>query len=198
MTIVPTVVDLLVDAPVAAVHRGRSHATVTIRPEQSVGPVDGAVRVYEDGRVVPGLAVQLHEFGDVCLELGVLTPGPHTLTAAYTGGSRYQCASTQPFSVLVLPAGTVTELLVPPIGVAPGDSLVVTVQTLDASSPASGTVRLFDDAREIATGRVVDGLGTVTVPTGLRSGSHRLFAAYAGSETHSPSETPLLAVTIRD
>jgi hypothetical protein len=195
---VPAVVDLLVDAPVAAVHRGCSRATLTVRTQECLGPVDGAVRVYEEGRVVPGLAAQLHDFGEVSVDLGVLTPGWHTLTAAYTGGSRYRCATAEPFTVLVLPAGTVTELLVPPVGVAPGDSLVVTVQTVDATSRASGTVWLYEQARLIGTGEVVDGIGTVTVPSWLRCGSHRLFAAYAGSETHCPSETPVLAVTVRD
>jgi len=190
-------VDLVVDAPVAVVHRGSCRATVTVRAE-STGPVDGALRVYEGCRVVPGLAAQLHEFGPVPLDLGVLPPGWHTLTAAYTGGSRYGCASTRPFTVLVLPAGTVTELLVPPIAVAPGDSLFVTVRTTDASSRASGAVALYDGARQIATGEVVDGIGTVEIPSWLRSGEHRLFAAYAGSDTHSPSETPVVAVTVRD
>ncbi|SFB90068.1 Ig-like domain (group 3) [Nocardioides terrae] len=195
---VPAVVDLVVDAPAAAVHRGCARATVTVRPEQSIGPVDGALRVYEGCRVVPGLAAQLHDFGDVSLELGVLPPGWHTLTAAYTGGSRYGCASTRPFTVLVLPAGTITELRVPANGVAPGDSLVVTVRTTDASSRACGTVGLYEQSRLIATGEVVDGIGTVGVPTWLRSGLHRVFAAYSGSDTHCPSETQVVAVAVRD
>ena len=42
---VPAVVDLLVDAPVAAVHRGCSRATLTVRTQECLGPVDGAVLV---------------------------------------------------------------------------------------------------------------------------------------------------------
>src|SRR3954447_14591360 len=94
---VPAVVDLLVDARVAVTHHGGCAATVTVLPEQAIGPVDGALRVYEDGRVVPGLTTQLHDFGAVDLELGRLSPGWHTLTVAYTGGSRYRCGSSAPF-----------------------------------------------------------------------------------------------------
>jgi hypothetical protein len=193
---VPAVVDLLVDAPVAVTHHGGCRATVTVLPEQAIGPVDGALRVYEDGRVVPGLTTQLHDFGAVSVDLGRLCPGWHTLTVAYTGGSRYRCGSSEPFSVLVLPAATVADLIVPPTGVTPGGSLGVTVRTTDASSYASGTVALYERARLIATGDVVDGVGTITVPTDLRPGLHRLFAAYAGTVTHCPSETQVVAVTV--
>lgn len=194
---VPAVVDLLVEAPVATVHGGTGRAMVTVMPEQQIGPIDGALRAYEDGRVVPGLTAQLHDLGAVALALGRLTPGWHTLTVAYTGGSRYRCASSAPFTVLVLPAETVTDLVVPPTGVAPGGCLGVTVRTTDGASYASGTVALYERARLLATGAVVDGVGTVSVPGGLAPGLHRLFAVYAGSATHCPSETPVVPVTVR-
>ena len=193
---VPAVIDLLVDAPVAAVHAGDCRATVTVLPEQTVGPIDGALRVYEDGWVVPGLTTQLHDFGSAVLDLGRLTPGWHTLTAAYTGGSRYRCASSAPFTVLVLPAETVTDVVVPPTGVAAGGCLGVTVRTAGGSSYASGTVALYERARLLATGEVVDGVGTIELPPGLAAGSHRVYVAYAGSATHCPSETPIVPVTV--
>src|SRR4051812_19973437 len=140
---VPTT-TVLVDAPVAVVHSGRSRATATVSCERAAGPVDGALRVHEEGRVVPGLTTQLHALGTVGLDLGRLRPGWHTLTAAYTGGSRYGCATSEEFIVLVLPATTVTDVVVPPTGVAPGGCLGVTVRTTDASTYASGTVALFD------------------------------------------------------
>lgn len=192
----PAVVDLLVEAPVAVTHHGGCPASVTVLPEQAIGPVDGALRVYEDGRVVPGLTTQLHDFGAVSLDLGRLCPGWHTLTVAYTGGSRYRCGSSTPFTVLVLPAATVADLVVPPTGIAPGGSLGVTVRTTDATSYASGTIALYERARLVATGRVVDGVGTITVPADLRPGLHRMFAAYAGTTTHCPSETQVVAVTV--
>ncbi|GAA1947089.1 hypothetical protein GCM10009798_02650 [Nocardioides panacihumi] len=193
---VPAVIDLLVDAPVAAVHAGDCRATVTVLPEQSVGPIDGALRVYEDGWVVPGLTAQLHDFGSAALDLGRLTPGWHTLTASYTGGSRYRCASSAPFTVLVLPAETVIDVLVPLTGVAAGGRLGVTVRTTDATSYASGTVALYERARLLATGDVVDGVGTIELPPTLAPGSHRVYVAYAGSATHCPSETPIVSLTV--
>jgi hypothetical protein len=193
----PALVDLMVEAPVAVVHGGSGSATVTVLPEQEIGEVDGALRLYEDDRVVPGTCAQLHAFGRADLELGRLTPGWHLLTATYTGGSRYHCAASTPFSVLVLPARTVTDLVVPSAGVRPGDSLGVTVRTTDASAPACGMVSLYERARLVARGEVVDGVGTVIVPSGLAPGQHRLFAPYAGSATHSASETPVVPVTVR-
>jgi hypothetical protein len=193
---VPAVVDLLVDAPVAVTHHGSARARVTVLPEQLIGAVDGALRVYEDGRVVAGLTTQLHEFGTVALELGRLSPGWHTLTVAYTGGSRYDCASSAPFTVLVLPAATVADLIVPPMGVAPGGCLGVTVRTTDATSYASGTIALYERARLVATGQVADGIGTITVPADFRPGLHRVFAAYAGTATHCPAETQVVAITV--
>ena len=192
----PVVIDVLVDAPVAAVHGGDRRATVTVLPEEAVGGIDGALRVYEDGRVIAGLTTQLHDFGAVSLPLGCLSPGWHSLTAAYTGGSRYSCAVSAPFTVLVLPAGTVTDLVVPTTGVGRGGTVGVTVRTVDGSSPASGRVSLYERARVVATGEVVDGVGTVTVPAGLAPGLHLFFAAYAGTETHCPSETPVVPVTV--
>lgn len=193
---VPAVVDLVVEAPAAAVHGGECRATVTVLPAQEIGPVDGALRLYEGGRVVPGHCTQLHSFGGIALDLGRLSPGWHALTIGYTGGSRYRCASSRSFGVLVLPAGTVTDLVVPDSGVVSGDSLGVTVRTTDASSAACGTVSLYARARLVARGAVVDGVGTITVPDGLGPGVHRLFAAYAGSTTHCASETPVVPVTV--
>ena len=191
-------VDLRVDAPATVVHGGRPQASITIGSGECADPVDGALRVYEDGLVVPGLTTQLHGFGPVPLDLGTLAPGWHTLTVSYTGGSHYECVAAEPFSVLVLLAETVTELMVPPIAVSPGDTLVVTVQTAPASGRASGTAWLYEHAQLICSGEVLDGIGTFTVPGWLRPGAHGVFAAYAGSETHGPSETPILPVTVRD
>jgi hypothetical protein len=98
----------------------------------------------------------------------------------------------------VLPAATVTDLLVPSIGVAVGESIAVTVRTTDAACAASGSVTLYEQATAIASGEVLDGFGTIVLPTWLRPGPHRLFAAYAGTETHSPSETPVVSITVRD
>ncbi|MDH2413210.1 hypothetical protein [Nocardioides sp. CER19] len=193
---VPAATDLLVDAPAAVIHRGGCRATACLLPEQEIGALDGAVRVYEDGRVVAGLTTQLHDFDAAPLDLGRLAPGWHTLTAAYTGGSRYQCAWSAPFTVLVLPATTVADLVVPPTGVARGGSLGVTVRTTDASTYASGKVVLFERARLLATGEVVDGVGTIGLPPDLAPGLHRLFAAYAGTDTHCPSETPVMPVAV--
>jgi hypothetical protein len=193
---VPVVIDVLVDAPVAAVHGGDRHATVTVLPEEAVGGIDGALRVYEQGRVVPGLTTQLHDFGAVAVPLGRLAPGWHSLTAAYTGGSRYRCALSAPFTVLVLPAATVADLVVPAAGVARGGTVAVTVRTIDGSWAASGWVSLYERARLIATGEVVEGVGTVRVPAGLAPGRHLFFAAYAGTETHCPSETAVVPVTV--
>ena len=192
----PVVIDVLVDAPVAAVHGGDRRATVTVLPEEAAGGIDGALRVYEDGRVLAGLTTQLHDFGAISLPLGCLAPGWHCLTAAYTGGSRYHGAVSAPFTVLVLPAGTVTDLVVPTTGVARGGTLGVTVRTVDSRRPACGSVSLYERARLIGTGDVVEGVGTVTVPADLAPGLHRLFAAYAGAETHCPSETPVVPVTV--
>lgn len=192
----PVVIDVLVDAPVAAVHGGDRCATVTVRPEDAVGRVDGALRVYEDGRVVPGLCTQLHDFGTVDVPLGALAPGWHSLTVAYTGGSRYRCAAAPPFTVLVLPAATVADLVVPAPGVVRGGTVGVSVRTTDGAAPASGRVSLFERARLLATGEVVEGVGTVVLPVGLAPGRHLLFAAYAGTETHCPSETSVVPVTV--
>jgi hypothetical protein len=167
-----------------------------VLPEEAAGGVDGALRVYEDGQVVPGLTTQLHAFGSVTVPLGCLSPGWHSLTAAYTGGSRYRCAVSAPFTVLVLPAGTVTDLVVPSTGVARGGCVGVTVRTTDGCRPACGRVSLYERARLVATGEVVDGIGTVALPDGLAPGLHRFFASYAGTDTHCPSETPVVPVVV--
>ncbi|GAB7002700.1 hypothetical protein JCM18899A_01710 [Nocardioides sp. AN3] len=196
---VPAVLDLRVQAPSTVVHGGCTKAQITVLPRQAIGPLDGALRLFEDGLVVAGLTAQLHDFGTVTLEIGSLPPGRHLLTAAYTGGSRYHCASAEPFEVLVLPADTVTDLVVPPVGVAAGDSLGVTVRATATSTYPSGTVALYQRARLLATGEVVDGVGTVALPSGLQRlapGLHRLFAAYSGDATHAPSETPVVPVTV--
>jgi hypothetical protein len=189
--------ELLVAGPAAVVHGGTTIASAVLLPAREGGPLDGALRVQEDGRVVPGLCLHLHAFGCLALDLGRLAPGRHVLTAAYTGGTHYAPALSAAFEVLVLPASTVTGVVVPPGGVRGGDRLGVTVLVPDSSAPAYGEVRLHDGARLLATGTVVEGAGTVAVPDGLAPGMHRMFVAYAGSRTHRPSETPLLPVRVR-
>lgn len=99
------------------------------------------------------------------------------------------------FTVLAARAATTTTLEPPATGVPVGGT--VTVRTTSASGLPHGQVRLrHEDGRLIATGTATAGLAVLSLPTELGVGTHRLRAEYAGSESHAPSTSPLVTLTV--
>ncbi|HEY1116598.1 MAG TPA: Ig-like domain repeat protein, partial [Acidimicrobiales bacterium] len=69
-----------------------------------------------------------------------------------------------------------------------GVAATVTVHVSGAAHP-DGTVTLAEGATALGAAEVVDGIATVTVPAGLRPGTHTLSVDYSGGEALNPART---------
>ncbi|WP_263356019.1 Ig-like domain-containing protein [Acidicapsa ligni] len=142
--------------------------TATVLGEDNA-PATGAVTLMDQGKPVSGAA--LNSEGKTVLKLDSLTPGEHTLTAAYNGDNLHAASESE--NVVVHPEATAP---------APDFSLGINPATLSLTAGASGTV--------IATVAPVTGTGF----TGFISLSCSGLPAYTAC-TFSPANLQITSKT---
>jgi hypothetical protein len=111
LTVAPVSLNLYIDTPSTSVVQGQD---VTLSPRFSAkkglhGDLDGTV-VFKDGKQVLA-AVPMAQW-DASFSTNLLAPGPHSLTAVYTGSANALPRASKPLKLTVNPATTVDLLIV--------------------------------------------------------------------------------------
>ncbi|NEA62245.1 Ig-like domain repeat protein [Streptomyces sp. SID12488] len=151
---------------------------VTVTGTHGVVPA-GKVTVKE-GATTLGTGT-LSSAGKVTVSLSNhLKVATHTLTVSYAGSAKLNSSSaTVSLKVTkATPAVTATA----PASVSHTARAKVTVKVTATGTTPTGTVRVYEGSRIIATGTLSAGKVTVTLPK-LSKGKHTLHAFYAGSTT---------------
>ncbi|KUO06941.1 Ig-like domain repeat protein [Streptomyces sp. DSM 15324] len=167
-----------VKATAAATAYGRTpKVVVTVTGSHSVTPA-GPVTVKE-GTTTLGTGTL--SGGTVTLALSNhLKVGTHSLTVSY-GGSTQLNASSAAVSLKITKA-TPSVATTAPASVAHTARAKATVKVTATGTTPTGTVRIYEGTRVIATGTLSGGKVTVTLPR-LTRGRHTLHASYLGSST---------------
>ncbi|MFP5276849.1 MAG: Ig-like domain repeat protein [Acidobacteriota bacterium] len=138
--------------------------------------------------------------GTASTTLPALTPGTHTLNAAYSGDT-YYASSTSGSVSLSLPKITTTMSVAPATTAPAGGNPLSVSATITASSninaQPTGTVTFTLDGAAVATAQVVPGMpavATATIPS-VPGGTHVLAATYSGDTNYTNATAPGVTLT---
>ncbi|MFD5539615.1 Ig-like domain repeat protein [Streptomyces sp. NPDC127079] len=151
---------------------------VTVAGSHGVKPT-GKVTVKE-GSTTLGTGT-LDASGKVTIGLSNhLTVATHALSVSYAGSAGLNASSTT--ASLKITKATASVATSAPASVSHTAKAKVTVKVTATGTTPTGTVRIYEGSKVIATGTLSGGKVTVTLPK-LAKGKHTLHAFYAGSST---------------
>ncbi|MFI6435218.1 Ig-like domain repeat protein [Streptomyces sp. NPDC050759] len=151
---------------------------VTVTDSHAVAP--GGKVTVKDGSTILGTGT-LDANGKVTIGLSNhLKVATHALSVSY-GGSAKLYGSSAKVSLKITKA-TPSVATTAPTSVSHTARAKVTVKVTATGTTPTGTVRIYEGTRVIATGTLSGGKVTITLPK-LAKGRHTLHASYAGSST---------------
>jgi hypothetical protein len=175
--------------------------TATVASQQvGTGTPTGFVQFRVDGAPL-GDAVALVDGAATSPSIGNLEPGPHAVTALYSGDIHFNAASAA-LTQDVAKVGTTTALTVSPTAPTYGDTVVLTATVTPAQAnhgAPTGTVTFRDGATVLTTVPVTASGGDATASVSrsdLGAGSHHFVADYSGSDAFAVSSSATVDVTI--
>lgn len=169
--------------------------TFTAVASSTAGPLTGTVK-FQDGSVTIGSGT-LSSTGVATFATSSLTPGVHSIVAAYQGDANDQPASSSVLQQLVERATTValTSSQNPQLTLAP---VTITAAVKNGGTvPATGTIIFSQDATAVAT-VTLDKTGTASyTASSLLVGTHAFTASYSGDAVDLPSSSASLNQVIQ-
>jgi len=170
-------------------------ATLTAANVMPTGSV-----IFQDGSTAIGNG-SVNAQGIAVFTTTTLTPGQHTITAAYQGDGS-SLASTSAAVTQTVQAVTVTMLSSSANPSSAGASVQITATVSASGSNAStgtlsGTITFTDGSTTIGTGTLnASGTATITTST-LALGAHSITASFAGSTYYAASTSTALTQTVQ-
>ncbi|GII56698.1 hypothetical protein Pth03_50870 [Planotetraspora thailandica] len=165
------------------------HVSITVTDTNSVVPT-GKVTVKE-GSTTIGTATLVNGKASVAVKSS-LSVGTHTFSVAYSGDSALNPASVTVKKVVTKATPTVTSSA--PTKVSTRSHAKVTVAVKASGFVPTGSVRIYEGTKVIATGTLKSGKVVVTLPL-LKKGRHVLHATYVGTSTTNAKAGKSFAIT---
>jgi hypothetical protein len=157
--------------------------TARVSPVSGSGTPTGTV-TFKDGSVI--LGTKSLAGGSATLTVRTLKPGTHTITAVYSGDSRYTTSSGTASRLTVARATAVADVTVSPTTLAVSGSITVRVQVhgMDATTIPSGKVTFRKGSLVLASANLDrTGSATYTFPASrLGRGQFLISGFYEGSD----------------
>jgi len=160
----------------------------------SSGTATGTV-TFSDGTSVLA-QVTLDGTGQATLTTSSLSPGTHTIAAAYGGDANFLASASAPLTVSIAPAplvATTTTLASSADPSAAGTLITLTATVTSASGIPTGTVTFQDGSATLATVTLQNGLATLSSVV-LTTGTHSLSAGYSGDANNAAGSGTLTQV----
>jgi hypothetical protein len=164
--------------------------TATVTGSGGTGVPSGTVTL-SDGTTVLA-TMMLNGSGVAALTTSSLAVGNHTITATYSGDSRFT-ASTAPLNSnpqVVNQAPTLTAVTSSENPSNWGDAVTLTANVTSSNGLPSGVVTFSDASTPLGTGTLSGGVATFTTSS-LAIGNHTITAQYAGTTNFAASAGPL-------
>ncbi len=181
----PTTTSLSASPTTSAVGQAVS-LTATVAPAGATGSV-----TFLDGSAT--LGTQSLSSGTATLSTSSLSAGSHSLTAVYSGDSKFATSSSPAVTETVTGKNnSTTSLSVSPNPGSTGQPVTLTATVTPAS--ATGTVTFLDGGNVLGPGTLSGGSATLTTSS-LSTGSHTLTASYAGdTNTNGSTSTAVTEI----
>ena len=178
--------------------------TVTVTPSAvNTSLPTGTVTISVDGVATQAQTITSGNPSTAAATLAAMTPGTHTIAAAYSGDTYYSSSSSA--SVTVTVPKVTTSTIVTPATTTPsgGASLSVSATITPATTQStlpSGTVNFTLDGTSVSSVAVVSGspatASTTLTSTSLTPGTHALAAVYSGDTVYGASTSSAVTLTV--
>ena len=178
--------------------------TFTATVTAAGAPVTQGTVAFSEGSTVLGGPIALNANGQAVFTTSGLGPGPHTITAAYSGSAAFAGSSASVGqSVGAASSQTTVVPSANPSGF--GQPVTFTATVVSAGSPATqGTVIFREGATVLAGPLALDASGHASFATSsLAVGNHTITADYSGATLSAPSsgsvvQTVLAGLSVSD
>lgn len=173
------------------------NATVT----SNGGPTPTGSVVFMEGSVTLG-SVALNSSGAATLAISNLTPGTHSITAAYAGDANSVASTSAMFTETVQQIGTMTAITSDANPADAGGTLQLTgTVSMVSGAQASGTITglvTFQEGSTIFGSAAVNASGVASISIATPAvGTHAITAVYAGNTNYATSSSAALSEQVR-
>jgi ribosomal protein S11 len=172
-------------------------ATVT----SGSGTPTGTIILYDNISTPVAIsgAITLNSSGVATFATNALTPGPHSITAVYSGAAGFLTSTSSAVSVTVVYNGAVSTTLLSASTTTPkiGQSVTFTATVTGSTSPLpTGIISFFDNGNLIGT-QSLNGSSVATfTSTALPFGTNSITASYPGDSNNLSSVSSAVMVTV--
>ena len=167
--------------------------TAYVRPTNGNGIPTGTISFLMDGSTTPFASATLR-FGQAAVKTSTLTAGSHTITAVYSGDSKFATSTSKVLKQLI-DIDTNTTLTSVPNPSNSGQTVTFTARVNVKSSPkgavTEGIVIFYDGSNSIGSvdlSSVSNGTAVLSCSS-LPVGSQNIRAVYSGSKIYKDSES---------
>ncbi len=169
-------------------------AQVQVTVTGNNGTATGTVELF-DGAQSLGSASMVGGVATITLAPRSVPAGTRTLRAVYSGGGGYSPAETE-LQLTVLKATPTLSVDAPKVRY--GQSSTVTVTVAAGGAAPGGTVEIREGFTLIASGTVVNGTATITLPKrSLQPGNIPLTAVYSGDANTQAGSAPFVLQIVK-
>src|ERR1700683_5461551 len=169
--------------------------TATVTPGFNAGAPTGSVTFSDGGNP---LGMGTISGGAAAFPTSSLSPGWHSITAAYSGDSNYASSVSAALSETInsVSSATTTTIAASPNPSTYGRSVSLTATVTSAGSGTpTGSVTFMDGANNLGSGTVSGGMDML-ITAALGVGSHSITANYSGDSNFSASTSSALTVVV--
>ncbi len=176
------------------------NATLTATVTAGYGVPTGSVSFYS-GSLLLARQPLVSGAASYTASTATLPAGMYPVTAAYSGDSNYDPATSEPYNITISRAATSTTVNASPATVTPPSSTMLTAQvarTAGSGTP-TGTVTFYSATLPIGSATLnANGTATLSAATnGIPSGTYPVTAKYSGDNSDSPSTSASVKVTVK-
>jgi hypothetical protein len=184
--------SLTLAGPTAPINAGVAFTATATLSTTGVAPT-GALTLLDGSNSIGTLTVT--GAGSFAFTNSTLSVGTHTLTVSYAGDSNNSPSTSNPITVIVQLAPTVTSLVSSANPGVLGQSITLSSSVTSVSPNATGTISFEDGGVIIGSAPLVSGTATFATSS-LSFGAHSLTAVYSGDANHAASTSALVTEQI--
>ena len=168
--------------------------TATVQPSTSATATTGFVLFFADGSTFLGQAQITNNSAQ--FQAPVLSVGPHSITAQYTGDMNFTRSTSSPILEMVNPAASVVNLSTTTTTYGQAAVFTATVQGVTYSGTPTGSITFSNGSTILGISPVVNGTAAFTTTSPMNIGPNLITASYSGDSNFQAATSAAVAAYV--
>ena len=166
----------------------------TVQPSTSAAAATGFVLFFADGSTFLGQAQITPNSAQ--FEAPLLSLGPHSITAQYTGDMNFARSTSSPILEMVNPSASVVNLSTTTTTYGQAAVFTATVQGVTYSGTPTGSITFSNGSTILGISLLVNGTATFTTTSPMNVGPNLITASYTGDSNFQAATSPAVAAYV--